>query len=156
LPAPAPGARTQRDWRSHKSRRRDILQDCDDQARGHLAKDLGAEFASRFSSNVLVFVVNGGGFPSTLGDFTRAVESKATGAGLTVVNTSSVHVSGTQAYRSDLRYQLILSNGRSVALHEEDLFLSHGDGSVQVEVTTEDNPAGTKIIDDLSGSVHRI
>jgi hypothetical protein len=119
------------------------------------ASDFAATAAGRFGDNVLVLVNSGGGFPSTLDEFQAAYSGPARSAGLTVLSTAAVKAGGTPAFRGDARGQVTTPDGRSFVLHEGDLFLPHGDGSVQVQVTTVDTPAETAIVDAVLGSVRR-
>jgi hypothetical protein len=113
------------------------------------AADLGARFVAHFSSNVFVFTVGGAGFPATLDDFTNGVQHNAQGSGLTIVHTTGVRIGKVQAYRSDGRQTI-----PQPATLEGELFLPHGDGFTQVEVTTTDDPAGASLIDSVLASVH--
>ncbi|GEM_PF-2565067 len=120
------------------------------------AVDIQEAAAGRFASNVSVQVVDQGGFPTSLDEFTAGARPEYNQEGLSLVGTSSVPVRGATAYRADARATVTVPDGRTLATRVSQLFIPRNAGNVTITVATSDDAAGTQLIDAILGSVRRL
>ncbi len=119
------------------------------------ASDLSSAFASRVSNGVKVEVVEGG-FPSSLENFTSVRAPSVKQAGGTVLNASTVKVSGETAYRLDVSLPVPRADGTVVSTLLGQLLVRHGSGRVVITAAAADDQAGSTLIDHVLRSVQRL
>ena len=119
------------------------------------ASDLASAFAGGVSSDVNVQVVPGG-FPSTLRNFTAVREPSVEQLGGTVLNASTVKVSGQTSYRLEVTLPVPKPDGSLTTTRLGQLLIRHGAGRVVVTIAAPDNDQGSRLIAQVLGSVRRI
>lgn len=118
------------------------------------AADLEAKLAGRPSS--IVGVQGGSGFTLPLNKMVTQLAATYKKAGATILNTSTVQVSGTRSARIDMQLTANASDGTPVSVRLSQLLAPIGGRSVLVSVAAEDNNVGATTIDHIMQSVRAI
>jgi hypothetical protein len=106
--------------------------------------------------NVGVQLIQGGGSPSSLSDLRSGVLSQYKSVGGTVLDTTTVKVSGKTAYRVDLTLPIKAVDGTVVIAREGQLVIPEGDNTVVVTVSVSNDDPGVALINTILASVRRI
>jgi hypothetical protein len=118
------------------------------------ARDLAAEAAGEYASQVGVQVAGETGFPSNLDDFKQTVASGYKQIGGTVASATRRRIGGKTSYEATINFPLRLPNGSTLIAELGQLLLPHGNGVVVITVAAPGDATGTAVVRAILASVH--